>query len=117
MIGPALRDRLTAVYATWLDQDDFGRRYIEACNSQRDVGATSVRQFLEELTRLSLGPTADIERPAALEHPGVGLAALKDRRASAATQRTVVPCRDQGRGFVMRGGRIGVADVAPIVGH
>ena len=69
MIEPTLRDRLTAVYANWLDQDDFGRRYVEVFSPRQDTGVTSVRQFLEELLRLSSGPNADIERPAALEHP------------------------------------------------
>jgi hypothetical protein len=69
MIEPTLRDRLTAVYATWLDQDDFGQRYVEVLSPQQDTGVTSVRHFLEELLRLSSGPNAHIERPAALEHP------------------------------------------------
>ena len=69
MIGPALLDRLTAVYAAWLDQDDLGQRYVEVCGSQQDGGATSVRQFLEELLRLSSGPDARIGPLAALEHP------------------------------------------------
>lgn len=69
MIEPALRDRLTDVYATWLDDDDLGQRYVEVRSAQQDAGVTSVRQFLEELLRLSSGPTPDIERPAALEHP------------------------------------------------
>ena len=69
MIEPTLRDRLTAVYETWLDQDDFGQRYVEVCGPEQDNGVTSVRQFLEELLRLSSGPNAHIERPAALEHP------------------------------------------------
>ena len=68
MIEPTLRDRLVAVYETWLDQDDLGQRYAEVCTLQQDVGPTSVRQFLEELLRLSSGPNAQIERPAALEH-------------------------------------------------
>src|SRR5438067_11639525 len=69
MIEPTLRDRLTATYATWLDQDDFGQRYVELFSPQQDTGVTSVRQLLEELLRLSSGPNAHIERPAALEHP------------------------------------------------
>ncbi|MDP1692115.1 MAG: hypothetical protein Q8L49_09250 [Burkholderiaceae bacterium] len=69
MIEPTLRDRLTAVYETWLDDDDFGHRYVEVCRPERDNGVTSVRQFLEELLRSSSGPNARIERPAALEHP------------------------------------------------
>ena len=69
MIEPTLRDRLTAVYAAWLDQDDFGQRYVEVFSPRQDTGVISVRQFLEELLRLSSGPNADIERPAALEHP------------------------------------------------
>ncbi len=69
MIGPTLRDRLIAVYETWLNQDDFGQRYVEACRPRQDAGVTSVRQFLEELMRLSSGPHAQVERPVALEHP------------------------------------------------
>jgi hypothetical protein len=69
MIEPTLRDKLTAVYETWLDQDDFGQRYVEVCRPEQDNGVTSVRQFLEELLQLSSGPNAHIERPAALEHP------------------------------------------------
>jgi hypothetical protein len=69
MIEPTLRDRLTAVYETWLDRDDFGQRYVEACQPGQDIGVTSVRQFLEELLRASSGPQARMERPAALEHP------------------------------------------------
>ena len=69
MIEPALRDRLTTVNATWLDDDDLGQRYVEVCSPRQDAGVTSVRQFLEELLRLSSGPNPDIERPAALEHP------------------------------------------------
>ncbi|MGA8053835.1 MAG: hypothetical protein WCA12_08240 [Burkholderiales bacterium] len=69
MIGPALLARLTAVFATWLDEDDFGRRCVEVCSPRQDAGVTSVRQFLEELVRLSSGPNAHIERPAALDHP------------------------------------------------
>jgi hypothetical protein len=68
MIGPALLNRLTAVYATWLDEDDLGQRYVEVCGPEQDAGATSVRQFLEDLLRLSSGPDAQIERPAALAH-------------------------------------------------
>lgn len=68
MIEPALRDRLTTVYATWLERDDFGERYVEVLGPQ-DTGVTSVRQFLEELLRLSSGPNAQIKRPAALDHP------------------------------------------------
>lgn len=69
MIEPALRDRLTAVYATWLDQDDFGQRYVQVCGPRQDADVTSVQQFLGELLQLSSGPNAHIERPAALEHP------------------------------------------------
>jgi len=69
MIGPALLNRLTAVYAAWLDQDDLGERYVEVCSSEQDAGATSVRQFLGELLRLSSGPDAQIGPLAALEHP------------------------------------------------
>jgi hypothetical protein len=69
MIEPTLCDRLTAIYATWLDQDDFGQRYVEVSSFQQDTGVTSVRQFLGELLRLSSGPNAQIERPAALDHP------------------------------------------------
>jgi hypothetical protein len=58
MIEPTVRDRLTAVYETWLDQDDFGQRYVEVCRPEQDNGVTSVRQFLEELLRLSSGPNA-----------------------------------------------------------
>ena len=61
-------NRLTAVYATWLDEDDLGQRYVEVCGPEQDAGATSVRQFLEDLLRLSSGPDAQIERPAALAH-------------------------------------------------
>lgn len=68
MIEPALRDRLTAVYATWLERDDFGERYVEVLGPQ-GTGVTSVRQFLEELLRLSSGPNAQFRRPAALDHP------------------------------------------------
>ena len=49
MTEPALRDRLTTVYATWLDDDDLGQRYAEVCSPPQDAGVTSVRQFLEEL--------------------------------------------------------------------
>ena len=49
MIEPTLRDRLTALYANWLGQDDFGRRYVEVFSPRQDTGVTSVRQFLEEL--------------------------------------------------------------------
>ena len=69
MIEPPLRDRLIAVYTTWLDQDDFGQRYMAVLSPAQDSTLTSVRQFLEELLRLSSGPNAQIERPAALEHP------------------------------------------------
>jgi hypothetical protein len=69
MIEPALLNRLIAVYATWLEEDDLGQRYVEVCSPGHDAGATSVRQFLEELMRLSSGPDAQIERPAALQHP------------------------------------------------
>lgn len=69
MIGQALRDRLIAVYETWLEQDDLGRRYVGVCDPQSDHGATSVRQLLEELVRSSSGQKAMFERPAALDHP------------------------------------------------
>ena len=69
MIEPTLRYRLTAVYETWLDRDDLGQRYVEVCSHRQDARPTSVRQFLEDLLRLSSGPNAQIERPAALEHP------------------------------------------------
>ena len=69
MIEPALRDKLTAIYATWLDQDDFGQRYVEVFSPLQDTDVTSVRQFLQELLRSSSGPDAHIQRPAALEHP------------------------------------------------
>ena len=49
MIEPTLRDRLTAVYETWLDRDDLGQRYVEVCSHQQDARPTSVRQFLEDL--------------------------------------------------------------------
>ena len=69
MIEPALRDKLAAVYATWVDQDDFGQRFAQVCGPRQDAGASSVRQFLEELLRTSSGPNALIERPVALDHP------------------------------------------------
>jgi len=69
MIANALRDRLIAVYGTWLEQDDLGRRYVGVSGPESDHGATSVRQFLEELVRTSSGPKALLERPAALDHP------------------------------------------------
>lgn len=73
MIQPPLsggqHDRLIAIYATWLDQDDLGQRYLGTEGDPRDIGATSVRHFLTELLRSSSGPNADIRRPAALEHP------------------------------------------------
>lgn len=68
MIEPALRDRLTTVFATWLERDDFGERYVEVLGPL-DTGVTSVRRFLEELMRLSSGPNAQVKRPAALDHP------------------------------------------------
>ena len=71
MIEPALRDRLTAVYSTWLDQDDFGQRYVQVCGPHQDADVTSVQQFLGELLQLSSGPNAHMERPAALEHRGL----------------------------------------------
>ena len=43
MIEPTLRDRLTVVYETWLDQDDFGQRYVAVCTPEQDNGVTSVR--------------------------------------------------------------------------
>ena len=43
MIEPTLRDRLTVVYETWLDQDDFGQRYVAVCRPEQDNGVTSVR--------------------------------------------------------------------------
>ena len=42
MIEPTLRDTLAAVYATWLDQDDLGQRYVEVFSPQQDPGVTSV---------------------------------------------------------------------------
>jgi hypothetical protein len=73
VIEPSLsggqHDRLIAIYATWLDQDDLGQRYLGTESDPRDVGATSVRHFLAELLRSPSGPNADIRRPAALEHP------------------------------------------------
>jgi hypothetical protein len=69
MIANALRDRLIAVYGTWLEQDDLGRRYVGLCGPESDHGATSVRQFLEELVRTSSGPKAFLDRPTALDHP------------------------------------------------
>ena len=48
MIEPALLASLTAAYSMWLDEDDFGRRFVEVCGPQQDGGVTSVRQFLEE---------------------------------------------------------------------
>lgn len=73
MIEPPLsgeqHDRLIAIYAAWLDQDDLGQRYLGTEGDPRDIGATSVRHFLAELLRSSSGPNADIHRPAALEHP------------------------------------------------
>jgi hypothetical protein len=69
MIDPTWRDRLIAVYATWVDQDDFGQRIAQICRPRQDAGVSSVRQFLEELLQASSGPNALIERPAALDHP------------------------------------------------
>jgi len=92
MIGPALLNRLTAVYAVWLDQDDLGQRYVEVCSSQQDAGATSVRQFLEELLRLSSGPDARIGPLAALEHPDSTFAQLL------------------GSALVTQGGRLGLVE-------
>ena len=69
MIEPALRDKLIAVYASWVDQDDFGQQYAQAGSPRPDAGVCSVRQFLEELLQTSSGPNAQIERPAALDHP------------------------------------------------
>ncbi|EHR72089.1 hypothetical protein BurJ1DRAFT_3280 [Burkholderiales bacterium JOSHI_001] len=69
MIEPKLRDRFLALYETWLDHDDLGQRYVGVSEPQMDAGLASVRQFLEELLQLSSGPNAQIERPAALEHP------------------------------------------------
>ena len=64
LIANALRDRLIAVYGTWLEQDDLGRRYVGLCGPESDHGATSVRQFLEELVRTSSGP-----RPSLIDRP------------------------------------------------
>lgn len=69
MIEPAFRDKLIAIYANWLDQDDLGQRYAHADTLGPDAGVSSVRQFLEELLQASSGPDAQIERPAALDHP------------------------------------------------
>lgn len=69
MIEPALRDKLIAVYASWVDRDDFGQQYAQAGSPRPDAGLSSVRQFLEELLQTSSGPNALIERPAALDHP------------------------------------------------
>ena len=70
MMGPTLRDRLAAIYSSWLDRDDFPPHFIAAGGPQQGNGVTSVRQFLEELIRASSATNAYIvERPAALEHP------------------------------------------------
>ncbi len=76
MIEPALRDRLTAVYESWLDQDDFGQRFVEVTDPQPGTVVTSVFQFLQELLRASSGPQPDIERPTALDFPDSTFAQL-----------------------------------------
>lgn len=43
MIEPALRDKLTAVCATWLDQDDLGQPYDQVCSPQQDAAVGSSR--------------------------------------------------------------------------
>ena len=91
MIANALRDRLMAVYGTWLEQDDLGRRYVGLCGPESDHGATSVRQFLEELVRTSSGPKAVLERPTALDHPDSTLLQLL---------RSPLVLRTGARGFV-----------------
>lgn len=69
MMAAGLRERLIAVFSTWVDQDEFGPRMDQTGGPQQDAGVYSVRQFLEELLRSSAGPNAVIERPAALDHP------------------------------------------------
>ena len=69
MIGPTLLDRLVAVYAGWLDQDELGVHFLGSNGLQPDGQVTSVREFLEDLIRAASGPDAVFELPAALKHP------------------------------------------------
>jgi hypothetical protein len=80
MIGPAMRDRLLSVYEVWLQQDQFGQRYAQTSPPGLNAGVRSVRQFLEELMRVSSGPNAQVERPTALEHPDSTLLQLLGSR-------------------------------------
>jgi hypothetical protein len=76
MIGPTLHTRLTRVYASWLNKDDLGRRFIGAGDPQLAAGVASVRQFLEELIRGSSEPGASFSLPAAIEDPDSTFAQL-----------------------------------------
>ncbi len=80
MIGPAMRDRLLSVYEVWLQQDQFGQRYAQTSPPGLNAGVRSVRQFLEELMRVSSGPNAQVQRPTALEHPDSTLLQLLGSR-------------------------------------
>ena len=58
MMAAGLRERLIALFSTWVDQDEFGPRMDQMDGSLQDAGVHSVRQFLEELLRSSAGPNA-----------------------------------------------------------
>ncbi|MDP3082888.1 MAG: hypothetical protein Q8N44_04235 [Rubrivivax sp.] len=76
MIEPALRDKLTAAYESWLDQDDFGQRFVEVTDAQPGRAVISVLQFLQELLRASSGPQPVIRRPTPLDDPDSTFAQL-----------------------------------------
>ena len=69
MIGPTLLQRLVAIYARWLDEDELGTPVQLLPGEPPDGTVTSVREFLEELIHAASGPDAVIELPAALKHP------------------------------------------------
>jgi hypothetical protein len=69
MIGATLLERLVAVYAGWLDQDELGVQFLGPNGLLPDGRVTPVREFLEELIRAASGVDAVIELPAALKHP------------------------------------------------
>lgn len=71
-----MRDKLTAVYESWLDRDDLGERFAEGTDPQPGTVVTSVLQFLQGLLRASSGPQPDIERPTALVYPDSTFAQL-----------------------------------------
>jgi hypothetical protein len=45
MIEPALRDKLVAAYASWLDEDDFGQQYAQVGSPRPEAGVGSVASF------------------------------------------------------------------------